>query len=298
MTRSNAVIVRAGAASLHADWRAPDEPNFDLIVAAYEALPGRLLEAADAVFLIPGSKVMGWSSVFKSDPGILERYDAIALIDDDLQCSSRDINLCFSLGEQYRLDVWQPSLSWDSYYSYGVFLNNPLFRLRYTNFIEMMCPFFSTEQLRRALPLFEIGLETGIDRLWCRLKDDWNRAYAVLDAVSVRHTRVVGQNAHVQGFVGENADYQTVIDSMERRIGVRFRGPVVYGGVNRFGAPVNGRLAMAACALAPLAGAPNATSRPWLYRRIGDHVRHILTRPIGAERVDLDRILEAFGVSQ
>ena len=291
---SSAVVVRAGSRSIHAKWLSGCPARFDLIVAAYEDLPPELTSAATESIFIPGTKVAGWSRLFSDRPELLQRYEQIALMDDDLLCSACDINASFDAGRKYQLSLWQPSLSWTSYFSHAVFLNNPLFRVRYVNFIEMMCPFFSADHLGRSLPLFALGYETGIDRLWCRLRRDWRGAYAVLDDVQFEHTRPVGQNRKDQGFIGVHGEYQTVIDQMEEAVGVFFRGPVAYAGIDRNGVEIKGRFPMAVRALATLAAWRSTVNAGWFYRPVVDHVRHILTRPINNDLLDLKVIKPTF----
>jgi hypothetical protein len=191
------------------------------------------------------------------------------------------------------LELYQPSLTWDSYLSYGIFLRNPLTRLRFVNFIEMMCPIFSASMLSRVLPLFSTRLETGIDHLWCRLLDEPRYKFAVIDTASVRHTRAVGQKRADQGFIGENSEYQTVVHKMELRTGVTFKGPVAYAAVLRNGRRVQGRLKMTAISLPALFSTKKPKGSRWYYRPIVDHVRHNLTRPIDNEPINLDTVLRS-----
>src|SRR5277367_5314064 len=229
------VVVRAGRTSLHPRWLRGAAPNFDLLIAAYEETPAVPPSLRIRETFLPGRKIGGYHRLFTESPELLREYDQIALFDDDIDCDSTTINRLFAEGSRYSLELYQPSLTWDSYISHGMVLRNPLTRLRFVNFVEMMCPVFSASMLSRALPLFSVKLETGIDLLWCRLLDEAHYKFAVIDAVSVRHTRPVGQQRAAQGFIGEDSEYQTVVDKMELRTGVTFRGPVAYAAVLRNG---------------------------------------------------------------
>jgi hypothetical protein len=177
--------------------------------------------------------------------------------------------------------------------SYGIFLRNPLTRLRFVNFIEMMCPIFSASMLSGVLPLFFVRLETGIDQLWCRLLDEARYKFAVIDTASVRHTRAVGQKRADQGFFGENSEYQTVVHKIELRTGVTFKGPVAYAAVLRNGWRVEGRLKIAAISLSTLLSTKKPKGSRWYYRPIIDHIRHNLTRPIDNEPINLGIVLRS-----
>lgn len=289
MTRA-AVVVRAGKRSTHAAWLQGEPLEFDLLVVAYEALPSELIEGTKTYVIIIGAKVFGWSKFFQDYPEIFREYDQIAMMDDDLICSAREINRCFSIGRQYNLSLWQPSLSWSSHFSHGAFLHNPIYLLRYVNFVEMMCPFFSSNHLQSCLPTLSMGLETGIDRLWCRIKPEWRHAYAVIDAAQVEHSQVVGGRRRDQGF---ETDYQVVIDKMEADLNIFFRGTVAYAGISRTGKIIQGRWQMALRSLITIAAfrqSPNIASG-WFFRPITDHIRHNLTRPIDNEPVDIPGII-------
>jgi hypothetical protein len=282
----SAVVTRAGRRSTHRAWLQSGTPEFDLILVAYETLPDTMVAGAKAHILIPGAKVAGWSSFFNDHPQVFQQYNHIALLDDDLVCSARDINMSFRLGRKYGLSLWQPSLSWRSYFSYSALLHNPLYQLRYVNFVEMMCPFFTAEHLQRCLPIFGLGLETGVDRLWCRLRKESRWAYAVIDCVQVEHNKPVGLHRAAQGFSGT---YRDVHDKLEADLKIPFRGVVAYGAISRGGRKLQGKWRMALGALVTLAafGQTPHTNLRWFFRRVLDHVRHNLTRPINNDEIAL-----------
>jgi hypothetical protein len=295
--RRNAVIVRAGPKSLHPHWLAGDPPEFDLYVLAYApTLPSPPTTYVEELQL-PGTKVAGWHNFFTSRPDIFERYERIALIDNDIECSARDINLAFRRGRENDLWLWQPSLTPDSYFSYAMTLKNPLFKIRYVNYIEMMCPFFSSAYLKECSALFGLGYETGIDLFWCRLRKNSSYRFAVLDEVSVRHTEPVGAQAHLQGFIGESADYRVVIKKMQSRFKIFFNGPVAYAGDLRLNRHVKGRLAMTILSAAILKNHRALVTRCWL-RSATDHIRHNLVRPVDNDDLTTLNVLRRVASAQ
>jgi len=278
------VVVRAGRKSLHPQWLA--ERNFALMVAWYEqpeidpAAPAPWLTYRD----VPGPKVAGFAALFRSEPQLLEDYSHIALIDDDIAADATAIARCFAIGVECGLEIWQPSLTWSSFYSYAIFLHNPVTRLRYCNFIEMLCPFFSATALTRTLPLFDLGYETGIDRAWCRLSDDPLYKYAVVDAVEFTHTRPIGTTAKQQGF---DRDYDEVLAAFEQQHGIVFQGPVVYGGMLKGGLRFSSRLLSTVISIAAMGAIVRSrVGARFSLMRLLDHVRHNLTRPIDNGRVE------------
>lgn len=286
LRRKNLVIVRAGRNSLHAGWTAgTGEAEFDLLVAAYEKLtPG----ASDQwSILLPGRKIAGYNELFQRYPELLDRYEYIALIDDDIKVTKQDFNRLFQIGADYSLDLFQPALSWDSHFSYAATLAIHKFRLRFTNTVEMMCPVFRAKYLRIALPLFSLGYETGIDLVWTRLNDDpWFR-YAIVDEVVVTHTRVIGTTMKQQGFA-PNEPYDRQVECVLKRFAAEFRGFVTYAGIDKHDRLVSSRYLIGLHSLATWT-AWRRTPVPLTYfvRLVTDYTRHCFVRPTNLHRIPM-----------
>ncbi|HMQ92248.1 MAG TPA: hypothetical protein PKA33_03470 [Amaricoccus sp.] len=286
----NLIVVRAGRASLHPGWvEGPSRPGFDLLVARFEAGPSLDEREGHAEIAISGRKVSGFARLFREHPELLANYDFIALLDDDLRASQQDLERLFGFGDRYGLDLFQPSLSWTSHFSYAACLSNPHYRLRYTNMVEMMCPVFRAAHLARALPLFDLSFETGIDLLWCRLTDSPGLRYAIVDDVVVAHTRPVGSTKHRQGF-GKDETYDRQIARLLDMFGTRFRGIVTYAAIDTMGRRTGSRPAIALRSLV-LWRAWAVTPMPTRHfvRFLTDYLRHCLWRPLNLGRVDLKR---------
>ncbi len=276
MQHDNLVITRAGANSLHPQWLAPGgSRNFDLLVASYD--PRVAVRDGDGVLgiHIPGAKVAGWNEIWHTQQPILSRYRHIALIDDDISSDATTISACFDAGARHGLQMWQPSLTWRSHYSHVVTLTNPRFRLRFVNFVEMMCPFFTREALVAVAPLFGLGYESGIDMVWCSLlASPWQKC-AVIDETPVTHTRPVGARKAENGFVdrGYEDDIRACLDLFRMRLPTR----MAYGAIGRRSGRPLSQTAVALSTLHLLAARarlPN-TEFPKMLR---DHVRHQFTR--------------------
>jgi hypothetical protein len=277
---SNLIITRAGANSLHREWIADSKDrNFDLLVAAYDEKVVRDGDNDEAQYrYIPGPKISGWMKIFREDAGLLDRYERIALIDDDVQARAVDLSRCFDIGAEFNLKLWQPSLSWDSYATYGATLKNKSFRLRYVNFIEMMCPFFSSRFLRSLLPTFELGFESGIDLVWCSIANEKACSFAIIDEVSVTHTRPVGDQKSMNGFVDRS--YEMDVDACLDLFSARWPSCVASSGVSKSGKVIEPQFYVALKTLHQLfalAGAPKGNRR-YRLRSIADHIRHQWTR--------------------
>jgi hypothetical protein len=188
------VLVRAGEKSLHRQWlEGAVERDWDLVVSWYgdtEYVP----VADERVLLRKGGK---WDIIhahFTEDPGLLGKYTHFWLPDDDIATDAGAINALFAAMEAERLSLAQPGLSADSFFSHLHTLGSPSFRLRYTRLVEVMMPCLTRALLLRVLPLFSLSSSGfGIDHVWARLDADNRGKAAIVDAVTMRHTRPVGK---------------------------------------------------------------------------------------------------------
>ena len=192
--RRNLVIVRAGDSSLHPAWLAgPGERNWDLVVSYFGKDPDRYRVADVTRIDGTGPKWPPLQALLMDHPGYLDNYDYIWLPDDDLAMSKSDMNRFFDICREHRLELAQPSLTADSPMNHPLLINNSASRLRFTNFVEVMAPCFSSELLRRALPTFSATQSGwGIDWLWPRLVHNQSSGVAVVDEIIIRHTRPLG----------------------------------------------------------------------------------------------------------
>mgnify|MGYP000314677084 CR=1 FL=1 len=60
------------------------------------------------------------------------------LINGDVMMAISDINKCFFIASSYKLDIFQPSLSRDSFFSHGHLLNKPGHYIEQVDFTEVM----------------------------------------------------------------------------------------------------------------------------------------------------------------
>lgn len=133
------------------------------------------------------------------------------------------------------LQVAQPALTLDSYYSHLPFLSCKSFEFRLIDKIEIMAPCLRADVLAKALPLFEHSMSGfGIDSLWTRLAAQNYGTSAVFDALPVRHTRPVGTHlAREMLKSGRTAEAEHDRLAMQYRFGEFF--PVSYEAVDRKG---------------------------------------------------------------
>lgn len=242
----NLVIVRAGDRSLHGAWlEGARAGHYDLIVSYFGNDTERYRTPEEHRVDYRGGKWDGIYAVFAGDPGLLERYDYFWLPDDDIQADSASIAEMFRLMAVHDLALAQPALTHDSYFSILLCLQSPSFRLRYADVIEIMVPCLRRDLLRIALPLFrDTRSGFGLDFIWTRLLPDNTRKAAILDCVTVRHTRPVGGELHgTMAKSGESA--RDEMKRMMRRFHIRQPRYMVYAGLTSSGATIVARWRLA-----------------------------------------------------
>jgi len=92
------------------------------------------------------------------------QYQYIGIFDDDHMISVSDINKLLFIGAIEKLDVFQPSLSHDSYFDNRQFINKPGYTILPTPWVEVMCPFYSMDIFMEFAPYCKDNISgTGID---------------------------------------------------------------------------------------------------------------------------------------
>ena len=186
--RRNLIVVRAGDASLHRRWINDTRVrNFDLLVSYYGAIPGRHERKAEHYHAMRGPRWPAHDWLWRHRRDLFDRYDRVAFVCDDIDADTRTWNAVFDLVDWFGLDLAQPAITG--------YVNHPITRrvagslLRYTTFVELMCPVFS----RRALALCgdtfgESVSGWGLDALWSARLPWPDYKLAVIDRLTVVHT--------------------------------------------------------------------------------------------------------------
>lgn len=196
--KKNLVVVRAGDNSLHREWINANELNFDLIITYYgDNQPKNWISDGYPIIKIKGSKWEGLYSYFKEYDD-WKNYDYIFIPDDDLLFSGKKLNKFFNIVNELKPDLSQPSLDELSYFTFPITLVNRANIYRVTNFVEVMCPCFSTNFLIKTLELFnESKSGWGMDYFWTILLEESRlKPPIIIDEVCIRHTRPVGSVGH------------------------------------------------------------------------------------------------------
>lgn len=206
-SRPNLVIVRAGDGSLHNTWARdlPDsERTWDLLVSFFGDDEATLTAPHEYMVRRKGRKYGPIFDLWKS--GDLPRMEHVWLPDDDVETSFSAINSMFEAMRRHHLAMAQPALSEDSFVSHDITRARPHLELRWTSFVEVMCPLFSRAAFERVVPTFE-GAVTGwgLDFVWPALLGRPRNAIAILDSVVVKHRRPIAATYDLDAAVAEKA---------------------------------------------------------------------------------------------
>ncbi len=206
--RRNLVVLCANERSLHTGWERDiddSDRSWDLCIAYYgnpdTFPPPDFSEYACLQYRQP--KFLGLSNLMHKG-SVLWNYDYIMFPDDDLQMKWSDVNTAFAICHEYDLQLAQPSLDPSGVINYKASRQNPLFLLRFVTMVEIMAPIFSNQALRNCIHTFGYNKTGyGIDYAWSKLVDGPLTKIAVIDRVSVTHTRPTGSNYDIFSAIRE-----------------------------------------------------------------------------------------------
>lgn len=195
--RRNLIISPIGDTSVHTSWLShPEQRTFDLFLIYY-GRNGDFGRAEATHYLRRGG--FKWElvdHVCKHHAEILDRYTNIWCPDNDICADTHSVNRLFDLFERYSLKLAQPAIA-AGQVSYETLRQRPGVVLRYSPYVEVMCPLFARDALRRCEPtLLECRSGWGLDWVWPR----WfaQHEIAIIDAVGVEHTGPLGQGENYQ----------------------------------------------------------------------------------------------------
>jgi Protein of unknown function (DUF707). len=189
----NLVIVRAGDSSLHEQWLAgPEDRNWDIVVSYFGSDPERYRQGDVTRIDGRGPKWPALYELVLAHRDEILGYDFVWFPDDDLAADTKTINTMFSMCAQLNLQLAQPALTLDSYFTHVITLVNKAFKVRFTNFVEIMAPVLSRSFLNQCATTFAENMSGyGLDTLWPTWCKESNKI-AILDACTIKHTRPVG----------------------------------------------------------------------------------------------------------
>lgn len=181
-------------------------PAFDWLVFDYsgKADLSQLSSIAPAHFLTVATECKG--QVINALYAYLQplnadvNYQYIGIFDDDQFISTSDINKLLFIANLEQLDVFQPSITHDSYYDNRQFIHKPGYQVLAADWVEVMCPFYRMDIFNAFAPhcidnISGTGLDVYLVPTIQYLMDKTHTA--VVHAVQVKHTRPIRTGARV-----------------------------------------------------------------------------------------------------
>lgn len=153
-SRTNLVFTSAGDRASLSRWLR-GRRNFDLWVTYYGDTPGRFRDVAEIYQQRKGAKFQNLLYAYQTQKPRLERYDAIMVMDDDVEITGTQISRLFDIRRQYDLWLLQPAFGPHGKISWDVTRADPRYRLRFTNFVEVTCPLFRRDRLDHFMELYD-----------------------------------------------------------------------------------------------------------------------------------------------
>jgi hypothetical protein len=192
---NNLIISTVGDESLHHEW-IKNDPNFDLVLLYYgdnSEVVNEYAKQTPYVYAAKGEKYHLIKSLILLSPEFISNYIHIWIPDDDVSISTENINKLFNIANQYQLSISQPAM--EGYISHEITKPIPNSLLRYTNFVEVLAPLFNKKTLFKVYDTFNLNYSAwGYDYLWPHLLNYPQNKIAIIDDITMTHTKPVGQN--------------------------------------------------------------------------------------------------------
>lgn len=231
--RDYLIVARVGDKSLHPLWLA-GQRNWDLALSCFGTWPPERMQDCVVAEHVVGPKWGPLHDFIARHADLIAGYRYVLLPDDDLLFSSEEMSRFFSICARHGFAVAQPSLDYDSFYSHPITIRRPLLSYRITDFVEVMAPCFRRDSLMKALPTFLASSSGwGIDDVWPGLLGGGQERFAIVDEVSVTHTRPVGGELYRGGALSRSPhdDYAELHASGVASLGRRSLRGYMRGGL-------------------------------------------------------------------
>jgi len=201
----NLVIIPAGKNSEHQKWEQDHRDHgFDLCIMNYATpfvFSDRNSQNAKFVMNENGMKFKLMTKFIDQNPSVVEDYDYVLLMDDDISTSPIEIEKLFDVCRSENFDLSQAGLCSGSTYTFmpTVKVKNAKYHL--TNMVEIMMPCFSKRRFKETIEDIrnsKYGHGWGLEGVWNKKFHVGNGAskfggkIGVIDCVNFCHLRPLG----------------------------------------------------------------------------------------------------------
>ncbi|HET9908418.1 MAG TPA: DUF707 domain-containing protein [Anaerolineales bacterium] len=189
-----AVFFQCGSGSVHKEWLTENSKDWDLLINHYDETYLNKI-SCDVEFQQTGKKAGTKSTAFhmllERWPQLLEPYDYVLLLDDDILLEEKDISRLFHIASEHNLHLAQASLSSNSNCAHQIFKNPGKTGIRYVDGVEIMMPLLSKRAIDVGRHLFRQAISGwGVDFVLGKLLSAKGGA-AIIDDVIVWHTKPI-----------------------------------------------------------------------------------------------------------
>lgn len=192
----NLVILCAGDNPAHGFLQDTSFRKFDLLIFYYGSNPNEFKNKYNNFNFFhekKGYKFHLIKDFYQENPKFFKKYKNIFIPDDDIIIKNEEINNLFNIFNNHKLILAQPSLI--GYYSHKITLHRFEFNLRFTNFVEIMMPCFSSDTFAKCVHTFDQSpIGHGLDYLWPKILDYPSNKIAIIDEIIALHPKKVGES--------------------------------------------------------------------------------------------------------
>jgi hypothetical protein len=183
--RRRLVFTSAGADADLSRWL-ETERSFDVWVAYRGQGEPPWRREVDRFERSSAAKFPAFKRLHAESMDLLRRYDAVFLLDDDIEISAAAIEQLFAIRDRFDLWILQPSYSRASKISHVITLQDGRGKLRFTNFVEVGVPLFQRSRLDDFMAVYDPALVGyGVDWWYLdHLGPDLSRRVAIVDDVA------------------------------------------------------------------------------------------------------------------
>lgn len=190
-----AIYLQCGSGAEWGGWQPGEDEPWHLLVNHYDNTYAGVIPC-DVEFVqtgaLPGTKFTSFYSVLHKYPQLLEAYEYVLLLDDDILFAPGDVLRLFDIVRRHGWDMAQASLSQDSFYSFDVFANPGRGGWRPVNGVEIMMPVYSRRILGAVRQLIRQSISGwGFDSALSMAAAQHGYRAAVVDDVVARHVKPI-----------------------------------------------------------------------------------------------------------
>lgn len=192
--RKRLVWVQAGTSFKPSKWFEPGAPrSWDLLCNWY-TLAGIDLRLGEILIRQSGTKATAIHHILTHHPEILDHYDQILFLDDDLYVDHRDLDTVFDIAESNQFDMFQPSVAPGSQCVWPALFQRRESNCRSVSGCEIMMFGFSNRALRLCKPLFSRSVSGfGLDFQCSETVRAQGWRCGVVDRVAVEHLEEIDE---------------------------------------------------------------------------------------------------------